>query len=296
MSGIEILVEALHYIREFHGETVVVKSGGHAMVDEETMDRIARDLVLMRYVGIKPVLVHGGGPEISRVMERMGKKPEMVEGIRVTDQETLEIARMALIGNVGTKMVADIWSHGGRGVGLSGKDGGLFVATRKGSKRVSVAGEEREVDLGYVGEIRSIDTDVVDTVTERGYIPVVSPIALDEEGGSLNVNADEVAGELAQALEASKLIMITDVPGVLRDVDDPSSLISELTVPEARQAVEDGTVREGMVPKVEACIRAVASGMVDRSHIIDGTRPHSLLEELFTEEGAGTMIARRAKI
>jgi len=296
MPDMEVLAEALHYIKEFHGDTIVVKSGGHAMVDEETIERIARGLVLMCYVGIKPVLVHGGGPEISRVMGKMGKSPEIVEGLRVTDEETLEIARMALIGNVGTKMVANIWKQGGRGVGLSGKDGGLFVARRKGSKRVKVEGEEKEVDLGYVGEIRSIDTDVVETVTEEGYVPVISPIALDEDGGSLNVNADEVAGELAQALEASKLIMITDVPGVLRDVEDPDSLVSELTVPEARQAIEDGVVGEGMIPKVEACIRAVASGMVDRSHIIDGTKEHSLLEELFTDEGVGTMIASRAKI
>lgn len=292
----EVLSEALRYIRRFQGLSVVVKSGGHAMVDGSTMENIARDLVLTRNVGIRPVLVHGGGPEISRVMDRMGKEPRVVEGLRVTDEETLEIAKMALIGNVGTRMVANIWTGGGRGVGLTGKDGGLFIARRKGSKRVRVGGEEREVDLGFVGEIVSIDTDVVETVAERGYIPVISPIAMDEDGGSLNVNADEVAGELAGALGASKLIMVTDVPGVLRDREDPSSLVSEMSVPEVRRAIEDGVVSGGMVPKLEACTGAITSSTVDRAHIIDGTRPHSILEELFTDRGSGTMITLGEKI
>lgn len=292
----EVLAEALPYIRRFHSTKMVVKSGGHAMVDEATMENIARDLVMMRFVGIEPVLVHGGGPEISRVMERMGKKPEMVEGLRITDEETLEIARMVLIGNVGTRMVSKIWTNGGKGVGLSGKDGGLFVAKRSGSKHVTVEGEEREVDLGYVGEIVSIDTEIVEAVTEKDYIPVISPIAIDEEGGSLNVNADSVAGEMAQALEASKLVMITNVPGVLRDQDDPESLISEMTVPEARRAISEGVVQGGMIPKVESCIKAVASGRVDEAHIIDGTRPHSLLEEIFTDEGSGTMVTANEKV
>lgn len=292
----EVLAEALPYIRRFHSTKMVVKSGGHAMVDEATMENIARDLVMMRFVGIEPVLVHGGGPEISRVMERMGKKPEMVEGLRITDEETLEIARMVLIGNVGTRMVSKIWTNGGKGVGLSGKDGGLFVAKRSGSKHVTVEGEEREVDLGYVGEIVSIDTEIVEAVTEEDYIPVISPIAIDEDGGSLNVNADEVAGEMSQALEASKLIMITNVPGVLRDQGDPDSLISEMTVPEARRAISDGVVQGGMIPKVESCIKAVASGRVEEAHIIDGTRPHSLLEEIFTDSGSGTMVTANEKV
>ncbi|MHC1579536.1 MAG: acetylglutamate kinase [Candidatus Alkanophagales archaeon] len=286
MSREKILVEALPYIREFYGSTMVIKLGGHALVDEATMEDVIKDVVLLRFVGINPVVVHGGGPEITRLMERLGKKPKFVAGLRVTDDETMEIVRMVLVGSVNERIVSLISKHGGKGIGLSGNDGRLIVAEKL--RRVKRGGVEEEVDLGWVGEIKAINPEIISIVTSHGYIPVVSPIAVDEQGNSLNVNADTVAGELAASLKAKKLIILTDVPGLLRDPKDPSTLISEISKDEAQELIRNGVVESGMLPKVEACIRAASAGVV--CHIIDGRKPHSLLLELFTDAGVGTML------
>ncbi|MBE0515857.1 MAG: acetylglutamate kinase [Methanophagales archaeon] len=284
----EILIEALPYIREFYGSKVVIKVGGHALVDESIMDKITQDVVLLRYVGICPVVVHGGGPEITRLMERLGKKPEFIGGLRITDDETMEIARMVLVGSVNERIVSLIGKHGGKGVGLSGNDGTLIVARKKRKQTVGIEGEEREVDLGWVGEIEAINAEIINITAERGYIPVISPIAVDNAGNSLNVNADSVAGEIAYAIKAKKLILLTDVPGVLRNPADPTTLISQATPAEIKEFIAKNVIGEGMIPKVEASLKAASGGVI--AHIINGREPHSILLELFTDSGIGTMI------
>jgi len=288
MKREEILIEALPYIREFYGSKVVIKIGGHALIDESIMDKITQDLVLLRFVGICPVVVHGGGPEITRLMERLGKKPKFIGGLRITDDETMEIARMVLVGSVNERIVSFIGKHGGKGIGLSGNDGTLIVAKKKQKQTVGIAGEEREVDLGWVGEIEAINAEIINITSDRGYIPVISPVAVDTAGNSLNVNADSVAGEIAHTINAKKLILLTDVPGVLRNPADPTTLISHATPAEIKELIANSVIGEGMIPKVEACLKA-ASGNVT-AHIIDGREPHSILLELFTDRGIGTMI------
>jgi acetylglutamate kinase len=291
MKREQILIEALPYIREFSGSFIVVKIGGHAMVNKRLMENVIEDIVLLRYVGMQPVLVHGGGPEISEKMEKMGKKPEFVSGLRITDEETLEIARMVLVGNINTSIVALIGKHGGKGVGLSGKDGRMITARKKEPQRVVYEGAEREVDLGWVGETEVINPEIIMIMAGKGYIPVISPIAVDTKGHSLNLNADTVAGDIAAALMARKLISLTDVSGVLRSPDDATTKISRMTVVQAREYIQSGIIAGGMIPKIHASIRAVESG-VQNAHIINGNVPHSLLLELFTDEGVGTMIGR----
>jgi acetylglutamate kinase len=284
----EILIEALPYIREFYGSKVVIKIGGHALVDESIMDKITQDVVLLRFVGICPVVVHGGGPEITRLMERLGKKPQFIGGLRITDDETMEIARMVLVGSVNERIVSLIGKHGGKGLGLSGNDGTLIVARKKRKQTVGIEGEEKEVDLGWVGEIEAINAEIINITTEKGYIPVISPIAVDKAGNSLNVNADSVAGEIAYAIKAKKLILLTDVPGVLRNPADPTTLISQATPAEIKELIAKNVIGEGMIPKVEASLKAASGGVT--AHIIDGREPHSILLELFTDSGIGTMI------
>jgi acetylglutamate kinase len=284
----EILIEALPYIREFYGSKVVIKIGGHALVDESIMDKITQDVVLLRFVGICPVVVHGGGPEITRLMERLGKKPQFIGGLRITDDETMEIARMVLVGSVNERIVSLIGKHGGKGLGLSGNDGTLIVAKKKQKRTVGIEGEEKEVDLGWVGEIEAINAEIINITTEKGYIPVISPIAVDNAGNSLNVNADSVAGEIAYAIKAKKLILLTDVPGVLRDPADPTTLISRATPAEIKELIAKKVIGEGMIPKVEASLKAASGGVT--AHILDGREPHSILLELFTDSGIGTMI------
>ena len=284
----EILIEALPYIREFYGSKVVIKVGGHALVDESIMDKITQDVVLLRYVGICPVVVHGGGPEITRLMERLGKKPQFIGGLRITDDETMEIARMVLVGSVNERIVSLIGKHGGKGLGLSGNDGTLIVAKKKQKRTVGIEGEEKEVDLGWVGEIEAINAEIINITTDKGYIPVISPIAVDNAGNSLNVNADSVAGEIAYAIKAKKLILLTDVPGVLRNPADPTTLISQATPAEIKELIAKNVIGEGMIPKVEASLKAASGGVT--AHIIDGREPHSILLELFTDRGIGTMI------
>lgn len=284
-----ILIEALPYIREFHDSIIVIKLGGHAMVDANIMEQIIQDIVLLKFVGIHPVVVHGGGPEITEKMERMGKKPEFVAGLRVTDGETLEIARMVLVGNVNTKIVSLISKHGGKGVGLGGSDGRLIVAKKMEPQVVTVGGVERKVDLGFVGETETINPELVLILVGKGYIPVISPIATDDQGNDLNVNADTVAGDIAAALHARKLISLTDVPGVLRDPGDLSSRISRVSLGDIDELIAGGVITGGMIPKVRASAVSVHEG-VREVHIIDGSKPHSILLEIFTDEGIGTMI------
>ena len=285
----DILIEALPYIREFHDSIILIKMGGHAIVDPEIMEKIVQDIVLLKFVGIHPVIVHGGGPEITEKMERMGKKPEFVAGLRVTDDETLEIARMVLVGNVNSKIVSLISKHGGKGVGLSGSDGRLIVARKLAPRRVTVEGVEKEIDLGWVGETEEINPEIVMILAGKGYIPVISPIATDEKGNDLNVNADTVAGDIASALGSRKLISLTDVPGVLRNPKDPKTRISRITYDEIEKLIADNIISGGMIPKIMSSAAALKGG-VRQVHIIDGGSPHSLLIELFTNEGIGTMI------
>ena len=277
-----ILAEALPYIQKWAGHTLVVKYGGAAMTDATLKQQVARDLALLRYVGVYPVVVHGGGPRISEMMRRLGKEPVFIDGCRVTDPETMEIVQMVLVGDVNQDLVSHINAAGARAIGLSGKDANLIVA----GKKESPCG-----DLGMVGEVAAIDRGAIDVLTHAGYIVVISSIGIGPEGESYNINADTVAGDIAVALEAEKLIALSDVPGVLRDVNDPSSLIGELTVAEVRTALADGTVGKGMIPKLESCLRAVEGG-VPYAHLIDGRVPHALLMELFTDAGVGTMIRK----
>ncbi|MGM0770908.1 MAG: acetylglutamate kinase [Halobacteriota archaeon] len=284
-----VLIEALPYIRDFYGSVMVIKVGGHAMVDPSVMSDIIQDVVLLRFVGIHPVIVHGGGPEITEKMERMGKKPEFVAGLRITDDETMEIARMVLVGNINTRIVSLIGKHGGKGIGLSGKDGKMIMARKKAAQKIMIEDVEHDVDLGWVGETEIINPELINIVAANDYIPVISPIAMDTEGNALNINADTVAGDLADALHAKKLILMTDVPGVLRDRSDKSSRISRISVDDVESLIEKGIIAGGMIPKMRSAKASVIGG-VDRVHIIDGSVSHSVLLELFTDQGIGTMV------
>jgi acetylglutamate kinase len=274
----EILVQALPYIRRYFGRTIVVKYGGNAMVDEQLKQGVMKDIVLMHYVGMRPVLVHGGGPEISEMMKRVGKEPCFVKGLRVTDAETMEIVEMVLAGKTNKGIVSLINTQGGKAVGLSGKDGNLLVA-----EKALMGG----ADLGQVGKIAEINTHIVEVLIREAYIPVISSIATGSDGASYNLNADHAAGELAAALGAAKLIVLTDVTGVYRDFSDKSSLIPEMSQSDVKELI--GKVDKGMIPKLEACLVALEGG-VERAHVIDGTIPHALLMEVFTDQGIGTMI------
>lgn len=291
MKTVNILVEALPYIKKFHKKKIMIKYGGHAMIDNAAMDSTARDTVLLKYVGMEPVVVHGGGPEISRAMNKMGKQPEFIEGLRVTDEETMEIVKMVLVGKINTSIVSRICYHGGRAVGLSGKDSSLLLARKKAPHviRDDETGEKREIDLGLVGEIESLDTGIIDMLTENGYIPVISPIGVDRNANTLNLNADTVAGEIASGIGAEKLIVLTDVPGILEDPSDPETLIRRISVDELSDLVKSGVIEGGMLPKTLTCIKAINEG-VSSAHIIDGRVKHSLLLEIFTKKGIGTMI------
>ena len=275
-AGVETLLEALPYIREFHGRRVVIKYGGAAMRDEELREAFATDVVLLKYVGLDPVVVHGGGPDITAYMERLGMEVRFVEGLRVSDPETVEVAKMVLLGKVNSDIVLRLNRHGQPAVGLSGEDGTMF----------EVAPVANAAEVGYVGRIERVDADVLNHIA-ADYIPVVASIGADRDGNSYNVNADEAAGKVAARLRAYKAIFLTDVDGWLADPDDHGSRISETTVEEVQGAL-DG-VGGGMRPKLEACVEAIRRG-VQHAHIIDGRRPHSLLLELFTDAGIGTKV------
>ncbi|MEN6356844.1 MAG: acetylglutamate kinase [Armatimonadota bacterium] len=274
-----ILVQALPYIEHYAGKIIVIKYGGNAMIDEDLKIGVCKDVVLMHYVGMKPILVHGGGPEISAVMQKLGKEPEFVGGRRVTDAETMEIVEMVLAGKTNKGIVSIINNQGGRAVGLSGKDANLIVAEKAHS----------DVDLGFVGQVAKVNPMILMDLLEHDYIPVVSSVAIGPNGESFNVNADHIAGEIAAEVGATKLMMMTDVPGIYSDFNDKSTFISELKVADAKQMIKTKQIDKGMIPKVEACMTALA-GAVERTHIIDGTMAHSLLMEIFTDTGIGTMI------
>ncbi|NLU04256.1 MAG: acetylglutamate kinase [Methanothermobacter sp.] len=291
MKTVNILVEALPYIKKFHRKKIMIKYGGHAMIDEAAMDSTARDTVLLKYVGMEPVVVHGGGPEISRAMNKMGKEPKFIEGLRVTDEETMEIVKMVLVGKINTSIFSKICYHGGRAIGLSGKDSNLLLARKRAPHvvRDDETGERREIDLGLVGEIESVDPGIINMLTDNNYIPVISPIGVDRDANTLNLNADTVAGEVAAGIGAEKLIVLTDVPGILEDPSDPDTLIRRISVDELSDLVKSGIVEGGMLPKTLTCIQAINDG-VSSAHIIDGRVEHSLLLEIFTKKGIGTMI------
>ncbi|HEY6638537.1 MAG TPA: acetylglutamate kinase [Solirubrobacterales bacterium] len=275
-SSVETLLEALPYIREFHGRTIVIKYGGAAMRDEELREAFARDVVLLKYVGMNPVIVHGGGPEITHYMERMGMEVKFVEGLRVSDAETVEVAKMVLLGKINSDILVRLSRHGQQAVGLGGEDGSLFEVR-------PVANSEH---VGFVGEVEKVNVDVIDHIAED-YVPVIASVGTDRDGASYNVNADEAAGKVAAAMPAHKAIFLTDVDGWLSDPDDPESRISTATADEVRAAL--GDIEGGMRPKLAACVEAIGGG-VEATHIVDGRRPHTLLLELFTDAGIGTKI------
>ena len=273
----EIITQALPYIQKYHNKIIVVKYGGNAMISEELKLQVMEDLVLLRLIGIKPVLVHGGGPEISDMLKKVGKKSEFVDGLRVTDKETAEIVQMVLAGKINKQLVNLLGEFGGNAVGISGIDGHLIEAKVK---------DER---LGFVGEITNVNVQPILDLIEKEYIPVVSTVGCDKEGNVYNINADTAASYIAGAMKAERLITMTDIPGILRDVNDPDSSIKKVTTEEARQLFADGIISGGMIPKVECCIEAIEKG-VRRVTILDGRVPHALLLELLTDEGAGTLV------
>lgn len=273
----EILIEALPYIRSFYGKTIVIKYGGSAMIEEGLKRQFAEDVVLMKFVGMHPIIIHGGGPQISGMMKRLGKEPKFIEGVRVTDPETMAIVEMVLGGSVNKEIVTMINRMGGKGVGLTGKDGGLIKAK-------ALRGKEDK--MGHVGEVASVDINILRTLDEGRFIPVISPVAADESGKSYNINADLVAGALASALSAEKLLILTDVRGIL---DDNKQLLPSLFRFDVQGLIQKGTIGGGMLPKIEAALSSVESG-VRKAHIIDGRVPHALLLEIFTDQGVGTEI------
>ncbi|MDY6345819.1 MAG: acetylglutamate kinase [Succiniclasticum sp.] len=275
----QVLVQALPYIDRYHGKIVVVKYGGNAMINEKLQQQVMEDLVLLRLVGVQVVLVHGGGPEISAVMKKMGKEPVFVEGLRVTDKETMDIVQMALVGKVNSTLVSLVEKYGGRALGLSGADGLLLEA------------KQRDPRLGFVGDVTEVHPQPILDLLEKGYIPVVSTLGCDRGGSLYNINGDTAAACIAGALRAERLLLMTDVPGILRDKNDPESLLPDLTVDEARQARADGILAGGMIPKVDCAVQALEAG-VENVVILDGRVPHALLLELLTDEGAGTLLRK----
>ncbi|MGK0466340.1 acetylglutamate kinase [Clostridium sp.] len=278
----DILIQALPYIQKHFGKTIVVKYGGNAMINESLKEMVINDLILLSCIGIKVVVVHGGGPQINKYLSKFGKKCEFINGLRVTDDETMEVVQMVLDGKVNKEIVALIDKNGGKAIGLSGIDAGLLKAKKKVSKD--------EVDLGYVGEVTSVDEMVLINCLNDGYIPVVSTVALGEDDyKAYNINADYAASKIAAKLKADKLILLTDVPGILRDFEDETSLITEVDVKDIHLLKKEGIIKGGMIPKIECCEQAIEGG-VKRTHIIDGRVPHSILLEMFLDEGIGTMI------
>ena len=284
----EILMEALPYIKKFYGKTVVIKYGGNAMVDEKLKASFAKDVTLMKYIGINPVIVHGGGPQISKTMERMGLKPKFVSGYRVTDSETMDIVEMVLGGKVNKEIVNLINSNGGRAVGLTGKDGGLIKAKKKLMKGTSPeTGAPEIIDAGLIGEVESIDASILDALDKGGFIPVIAPVGVGANGETYNINADLVAGAVASALSASKLILLTDIAGIQ---DKDGNLITTLNKKKVEELIKKKVITGGMLPKVAACFDALG-GNVGKVHVVDGRVPHALLLEIFTDKGIGTEIS-----
>ena len=285
----EILIEALPYIQTFAGKTIVIKYGGSAMENDSLKHSVMQDVVLMKYIGMNPVIVHGGGNQISEWMRRVGKEAEFVQGLRVTDSETVEIAEMVLAGGINKEIVSLINLHGGKAVGLCGKDANLIRVQKHYPQVVDENGKTTSVDIGFVGEIVDVKPDVLFVLDREGYIPVLAPNGVGDDDCTYNVNADTMAGEIAAALNAEKLILLTDQRGILRDLNDESSLISRIRTSEVEELVTEGVIGSGMLPKVEACVTALQGG-VWKTHIIDGRINHAILLEVFTQSGVGTEI------
>ena len=273
----EVLTQALPYIKDYNGKVLVVKYGGNAMINQTLKEQVMEDIVLLHLIGVKVVLVHGGGPEISELMDKLGKKPEFIDGLRVTDKETVDIVQMVLAGKVNKSLVNFLEMKGGKAMGISGMDGRLIEAKMKDPR------------LGYVGDITKVNIGCVEDLLHKGYIPVISTIGCDREGNAYNINGDTAAARIAGALGAERLIMMTDIAGLLKDKDDPTTLIPEVTVSEAKQLMADGVIQGGMIPKIKCCIHAISHG-VKNVVIMDGRIPHSILMEILTDEGAGTMV------
>lgn len=282
----QALVEALPYINAFRGATIVIKYGGHAMIETELKRSVIQDVVIMELVGMNPVVVHGGGPEISSLMDKLGIEPRFVEGQRITDADTLEVAEMVLAGKLNGEIVNRINQTGGRAVGISGKDAGLILARKL---RIPGSKKQEETDMGFVGEVENIDPEIITILASKNLIPVISPIGVDKEGQTYNINADSVASMVAGALRARKLVYLTDVKGIYQNPEDEQSILSTIRLGEVEKLIDEEVIVGGMIPKVRGCKRALESG-VNKTHILDGRIPHSLLLELFTDRGIGTQI------
>ena len=287
----DVLIEALPYIRRFYNRRIVIKYGGAAMEEESLIHSVMEDIVLMKYVGMRPIVVHGGGPKINAWMEKVGKESEFYQGLRVTDAETVEIAEMVLAGSVNKGIVARINQHGGQAIGLCGKDANLIVAEKYTPTIIDDDGKETTKDIGFVGNIIGVNTQPIITLDEAGYIPVIAPNGTGVDGTTYNINADTMAGEIASALQAEKLILLTDTRGICQDVEDTSTLISTIRIRDISALIEEGVITGGMIPKIEACEKALLGG-VAKTHVIDGRISHSLLLEVLTEGGIGTEIVR----
>lgn len=288
----KILVNALPYIKKYYGQTIVIKYGGSAMVDKTARKQFIKDVVLMKYIGINPVIVHGGGPEINEMLQKIGKESKFIAGNRVTDGETVEIVEMVLSGKVNKGIVADINKYGGKAIGISGKDDNMILVRQKYIEEKSENSEEtKKIDIGFVGEIENINTEIIKMLEKSDYIPVISSIGTDKNGQTYNINADYVAGEIAGKLNADRMIFLTDVDGILLDYHDKQTLIDEIDVYHVNKLIEKGIINGGMLPKVNTCLKAIEKG-VENVIILNGKLEHSLLLELFTEEGAGTLIKK----
>lgn len=277
----EVLIEAIPYIRRFAGSIVVVKYGGSAMVDENLKKSVIQDIAMLKYIGLKPVVVHGGGKEITSLLDRLGKKSEFLDGLRVTDEETAQVAEMVLSGSIAKALVDELEGVGIKAVGISGKDGRTMLCSRKL--------DEKGRDLGFVGQIDKVDTSLLDTLLANNFVPVVSPVGVDGKGNTYNINADYAASAVAGALFAQKLVFLTDVEGILKDKDDPSSILRTLSKAQALSHIADGTIKGGMIPKVQCCIDGLEKG-VESVHVLDGRVSHAILLEIFTTKGIGTMV------
>lgn len=283
-----VLAEALPYIRRFSGKTVVIKYGGAAMAAADLKNAVMMDVALMKYVGVNPILVHGGGPEVSAMSKKLGLESRFIDGLRVTDAATMEVAQMVLVGKTNREIVTHLGAQGVKAVGLSGQDGGLIRATKHAHRSVKTG---EVVDLGFVGDVASVDVGVLQSLAAADFVPVIAPVGLGPDGQPYNINADTVAGAIAAALHAEKLVLLTDVEGVRADKDDPASLLSRVTADEVKAWMTAGKLEGGMIPKLECCLTALEGG-VNRVHIIDGRVPHSLLLEIFTDRGVGTMVIK----
>ncbi len=287
MERADVLLEALPYIRRFYNKTIVIKYGGHAMIDEDLKDKFARDVVMMKYIGMHPVVVHGGGPQIGSLLKKLGKESKFIQGMRVTDEETMDIVEMVLVGMVNKEIVGLINRHGGKAVGLSGKDGNLIEAEKYYLNDEKAKNTPSEIiDIGLVGKVKTVNTELILSLTQNGFIPVIAPTGIGAQGETYNINADIVAGEVAAALKAEKLLLLTDVAGVL---DANKNLINTMTDKEALHLIDEGVVEGGMFPKVKCCLKAMRGG-VKKAHIIDGRLKHAILLEVFTDQGIGTEI------